>query len=54
MKDNNVEVRRALAEALGNFKKSEALIPLQYLLQDKNIMVRKEAEKSLASFKKNQ
>ncbi len=54
LKDNNAEVRRALAEALGNFKKSEALIPLQYLLQDKNIMVKKEAEKSLASFKKNQ
>lgn len=54
MKDNNAEVRRAIAEALGNFKKSEALIPLQYLLQDKNIMVKKEAEKSLASFKKNQ
>lgn len=53
MKDNNAEVRRALAEALGLFKKSEALIPLQYLLQDKNIMVKKEAERSISLLKKN-
>ena len=51
MKDSNVEVRRAVAEALGQLRKSDVIIPLQFLLQDKNVMVRKEAEKSLILLK---
>jgi HEAT repeat protein len=52
MKDNNVEVRRAIAEALGKADKADAIMPLQHLLNDKSIMVRREAEKSLNALKK--